>query len=76
MGAYVVEPIVAEACLNQDYIDVGAQTLAKLAEEDGLPVPFAALDYKVELTAWRPYVAVPVVGRPDTRVSGKHALQS
>lgn len=55
----MVEPIVVKACLNQDQIDIGAQTLAKLAEEDGLPVHSAAWVYKLDFASWRLYLAVP-----------------
>ena len=55
----MVEPIVVKACLDQDQIDVGARMLAKLAEEDGLPVHSAAWVFQVESARWWLYVAVP-----------------
>lgn len=55
----MVEPIVVKACLDRDQIDIGAQVLAKLAEEDGLPVQSAAWVFLAEAARWRLYFAVP-----------------
>ena len=50
---------MVRTCLNQDQMDIGAQMLDQLAEEDGLPVHAAAWVYQVESATWRLYVAVP-----------------
>lgn len=55
----MVEPLVVRGCIDKEQIDVGAQMLAKLAEEDGLPVHSAAWVYQVESANWRLYVSVP-----------------
>ena len=69
----MVEPLVVKGCIDKEQIDIGAQTLAKLAEEDGLPVHSAAWVYQVESANWRLYVSVPE-GRNARRDEANHKI--
>ena len=69
----MVEPLVVKGCIDKEQIDIGAETLAKLAEDDGLPVHSAAWVYQVESANWRLYVSVPE-GRTSRRDEANHKI--